>query len=248
MPRLQLGGKGLRSRGMQVRWREGQEGQPLAALVGPPGLLSTSPLLRLPLLPCPTSSPHENLICLCSWNLPPRHTMPSRYWATPRGHLVIYNPSCPPSQDPLHYPHGTKFLAPGPLGQCHPIPGELACCCCACCRACCRRCLTGAAAAAAAAVVAMAAAPPAGTPTATTAAAVAAGPPLALMLTLQTTSRSRRPWRPRPVSSTPIFRVVKNALPLCYPFLVCRQRAAQGGHGLRRRPARPHLPVLQPAL
>ncbi len=26
-------------------------------------------------------------------------------------------------QDPLHYPHGTKFLAPGPLGQCHPIPG-----------------------------------------------------------------------------------------------------------------------------
>lgn len=27
-------------------------------------------------------------------------------------------------QDPLHYPHGTKFLAPGPLGQCHPIPGE----------------------------------------------------------------------------------------------------------------------------
>lgn len=29
-------------------------------------------------------------------------------------------------QDPLHYPHGTKFLAPGPLGQCHPIPGEQA--------------------------------------------------------------------------------------------------------------------------
>ncbi|BDA41949.1 probable phosphatidylinositol 4-phosphate 5-kinase 8 at N-terminal half [Coccomyxa sp. Obi] len=25
-------------------------------------------------------------------------------------------------QDPLHYPHNTKFLAPGPLGQCHPIP------------------------------------------------------------------------------------------------------------------------------
>ena len=25
-------------------------------------------------------------------------------------------------QDPLHYPHGTKFLAPGPLGQCHPVP------------------------------------------------------------------------------------------------------------------------------
>jgi hypothetical protein len=25
-------------------------------------------------------------------------------------------------QDPLHYPHGTKFMAPGPLGQCHPIP------------------------------------------------------------------------------------------------------------------------------
>jgi hypothetical protein len=27
-------------------------------------------------------------------------------------------------QDPLHYPHGTKFLAPGPLGQCHPIPDD----------------------------------------------------------------------------------------------------------------------------
>lgn len=27
-------------------------------------------------------------------------------------------------QDPLHYPHGTKFLAPGPLGQCHPVPGD----------------------------------------------------------------------------------------------------------------------------
>lgn len=28
----------------------------------------------------------------------------------------------PVMQDPLHYPHGTAFLAPGPLGQCHPIP------------------------------------------------------------------------------------------------------------------------------
>ncbi|GFR52136.1 hypothetical protein Agub_g14651, partial [Astrephomene gubernaculifera] len=27
-------------------------------------------------------------------------------------------------QDPLHYPHGTKFMAPGPLGQCHPIPED----------------------------------------------------------------------------------------------------------------------------
>ncbi|CAL5219290.1 g1095 [Coccomyxa viridis] len=27
-------------------------------------------------------------------------------------------------QDPLHYPHNTKFLAPGPLGQCHPIPDD----------------------------------------------------------------------------------------------------------------------------
>jgi len=27
-------------------------------------------------------------------------------------------------QDPLHYPHGTKFLAPGPLGQCHPLPED----------------------------------------------------------------------------------------------------------------------------
>ena len=31
----------------------------------------------------------------------------------------------PVMQDPLHYPFGTKFLAPGPLGQCHPIPGAL---------------------------------------------------------------------------------------------------------------------------
>ncbi|KAG2495216.1 hypothetical protein HYH03_006822 [Edaphochlamys debaryana] len=27
-------------------------------------------------------------------------------------------------QDPLHYPHGTKFMAPGPLGLCHPIPDD----------------------------------------------------------------------------------------------------------------------------
>lgn len=30
----------------------------------------------------------------------------------------------PVMQDPLHYPHGTAFLAPGPLGQCHPIPDD----------------------------------------------------------------------------------------------------------------------------
>mmetsp|Transcript_15921 Transcript_15921/g.34385 ORF Transcript_15921/g.34385 Transcript_15921/m.34385 type:complete len:916 (+) Transcript_15921:178-2925(+) len=29
-------------------------------------------------------------------------------------------------QDPLHYPHGTKFMAPGPLGQCHPVPDDKA--------------------------------------------------------------------------------------------------------------------------
>lgn len=28
-------------------------------------------------------------------------------------------------QDPLHYPHGTKFMAPGPLGQCHPLPDDV---------------------------------------------------------------------------------------------------------------------------
>ena len=28
----------------------------------------------------------------------------------------------PVMQDPLHYPHGTKFLAPGPLGQCFALP------------------------------------------------------------------------------------------------------------------------------
>lgn len=28
----------------------------------------------------------------------------------------------PVMQDPLHYPHGTSFLAPGPLGQCHAVP------------------------------------------------------------------------------------------------------------------------------
>jgi hypothetical protein len=30
----------------------------------------------------------------------------------------------PVMQDPLHYPHGTAFLAPGPLGQCHPVPED----------------------------------------------------------------------------------------------------------------------------
>lgn len=30
----------------------------------------------------------------------------------------------PVMQDPLHFPHGTGFLAPGPMGQCHPIPDE----------------------------------------------------------------------------------------------------------------------------
>lgn len=34
--------------------------------------------------------------------------------------LACHPPARP--QDPLHYPHGTKFLAPGPLGQCHSIP------------------------------------------------------------------------------------------------------------------------------
>ncbi|GAX76343.1 hypothetical protein CEUSTIGMA_g3789.t1 [Chlamydomonas eustigma] len=29
-------------------------------------------------------------------------------------------------QDPMHYPHSTKFMAPGPLGQCHPIPDDIA--------------------------------------------------------------------------------------------------------------------------
>lgn len=27
-------------------------------------------------------------------------------------------------QDPLHYPHDTKWMAPGPLGQCHPLPDD----------------------------------------------------------------------------------------------------------------------------
>lgn len=30
----------------------------------------------------------------------------------------------PVMQDPLHYPHGTAFLAPGPLGQCHAVPED----------------------------------------------------------------------------------------------------------------------------
>jgi hypothetical protein len=30
----------------------------------------------------------------------------------------------PVAQDPLHYPHGTKFLAPGPLGQCFALPDD----------------------------------------------------------------------------------------------------------------------------
>jgi hypothetical protein len=33
-------------------------------------------------------------------------------------------PPPPGAQDPLHYPHGTKFMAPGPLGQCHPLPDD----------------------------------------------------------------------------------------------------------------------------
>ncbi len=24
----------------------------------------------------------------------------------------------------MHYPHGTKWMAPGPLGQCHPLPED----------------------------------------------------------------------------------------------------------------------------
>eukprot|EP00955_Chlamydomonas_euryale_P105777 365661-Chlamydomonas_euryale.AAC.62 len=27
-------------------------------------------------------------------------------------------------QDPLHYPHGTRFMAPGPAGQVHPLPDD----------------------------------------------------------------------------------------------------------------------------
>ena len=28
-------------------------------------------------------------------------------------------------QDPLHYGHGTKWMAPGPLGQVHPLPADV---------------------------------------------------------------------------------------------------------------------------
>lgn len=27
-------------------------------------------------------------------------------------------------QDPLHYPYGTKFMAPGPMGQCYDVPED----------------------------------------------------------------------------------------------------------------------------
>ena len=27
-------------------------------------------------------------------------------------------------QDPVHYPYGTKFMAPGPLGQCFNVPDD----------------------------------------------------------------------------------------------------------------------------
>ena len=30
----------------------------------------------------------------------------------------------PLMQDPVHYPHGSAFLAPGPLGLCHGVPGD----------------------------------------------------------------------------------------------------------------------------
>lgn len=30
----------------------------------------------------------------------------------------------PLMQDPVHYPHGSAFLAPGPLGLCHSIPND----------------------------------------------------------------------------------------------------------------------------
>lgn len=30
----------------------------------------------------------------------------------------------PLMQDPIHYPHGTKFMAPGPMGQCFPLPDD----------------------------------------------------------------------------------------------------------------------------
>jgi hypothetical protein len=30
----------------------------------------------------------------------------------------------PLMQDPIHYPHGTKFMAPGPMGQCFPLPED----------------------------------------------------------------------------------------------------------------------------
>ena len=30
----------------------------------------------------------------------------------------------PVMQDPIHYPHGSAFLAPGPLGLCHPVPDD----------------------------------------------------------------------------------------------------------------------------
>ncbi len=36
----------------------------------------------------------------------------------------VYTHSLVTLQDPIHYPHGTKFMAPGPMGQCFPIPDD----------------------------------------------------------------------------------------------------------------------------
>ncbi len=44
------------------------------------------------------------------------------------GALLCITPAhtliCHTVQDPIHYPHGTKFMAPGPMGQCFPIPDD----------------------------------------------------------------------------------------------------------------------------
>jgi hypothetical protein len=43
----------------------------------------------------------------------------ARFYKSHHGGLPIYS-----HQHPLHYPHGTLFMAPGPAGQTFPIPND----------------------------------------------------------------------------------------------------------------------------
>lgn len=67
---------------------------------------------------CGSSSPSTHLPTHPPTRPPPWLQVTLRYAQDGRGQPIDL------MQEPLHYPHGTKWMAPGPLGQVHPLPED----------------------------------------------------------------------------------------------------------------------------